>query len=189
MVIAEYTDKNRIVDILTKAFDNNKSVNYIIKQDKRRKQRIRRLMDYSFEICYRFGKVYISDDRNACALIVLPDMKKVTLKAIILDLKLVLFSIGITNIKKAMVREAKIKSLQLKKAMYYLWFIGVDPKEQGKGIGSVFLNQIIEEAQSENRIICLETSTLKNIPWYQKFGFSVYSEVDLGYMLFFLKRN
>ena len=46
MIKAAKSDKHLIVDILTKSFDDNKSVNYIIKQDKnsdaRRDQQSRR---------------------------------------------------------------------------------------------------------------------------------------------------
>jgi len=189
MIRAAYQDKERIVNILTASFDDNKSVNYIIKQDNNRVKRIRKLMKYSFDVCYLFGKVFLSDDKKGCALVVLPDKKKTTLRSILLDLKLIFSCIGLSNIKKAMSREAKIKKLQPAEDMYYLWFIGVEPSEQNKGIGSLLLGEIIDESQSEKRIICLETSTLKNLPWYQKFGFTIYNELDLGYKLFFLKKD
>jgi len=189
MIRAEFKDKDRIVDILAASFDDNNSVNYIVKQDKIRKKRIRRLMEYSFDVCHSFGKVYLSDDKKGCALIVLPDKKKTTLPSILLDLKLIFTCIGLSNVKKAMSREAKIKKLQPNERMCYLWFIGVDPLEQNKGVGSVLLSEIIDESKSDKRTICLETSTHRNLPWYQKFGFGIYNELDLGYKLFFLKKD
>ncbi len=185
---AEYNDKDLIVDILTKSFETNQSVNYIVKQDEKRLERIRALMDYSFEVCYLFGDVFLSDDRKACALVLYPDKKKTTLKSIMLDLKLILSCIGIENIKKALNREAMIKKIQPKEAMYYLWFIGVDPAYQGSGIGSELLKEIIEHSRQTERPIYLETSTLKNLPWYEKFDFDIYHEAELSYKLFFLTR-
>jgi ribosomal protein S18 acetylase RimI-like enzyme len=73
--------------------------------------------------------------------------------------------------------------------MYYLWFIGVDPKHQNSGIGTTLLNEVIKDSESKNRSIYLETSTMKNLPWYKKFGFDVYNELDLSYKLFFLKKE
>ncbi|MCH5720406.1 hypothetical protein [Niabella hibiscisoli] len=70
---ATRNDKALIVDILTKAFSDNKSVNYIIKQDQRRAERIRELCHYSFEICLRFGEIFISEDGVACALTLFPE--------------------------------------------------------------------------------------------------------------------
>lgn len=189
MIKATYKNKDRIVDILAASFDDNQSVNYISKQDKKRKQRIRKLMEYSFEICYLYGEIFLTEDKKACALILYPDKKKTTLKTIFLDVQLIISCIGIGNIKKALVREAKIKQLQPKELMCYLWFIGVDKEYQNQGIGSVLLSDIIKDSDHKERPVYLETSTLKNLPWYKKFGFQIYGELDLSYELFFLKRE
>lgn len=187
MMNANCDDKKIVIDLLTSSFNNNKSVNYIIKQDDKRDWRLKELMAYSFEMCYHYGKVLLSDDKKGCALVLLPNKKKTTIRSIFLDVGLILRVIGFRNIKKAISRESKINKLQLKEDVYYLWFIGVDPNEQHKGIGSKLLNELIQEANTQQRTICLETSTLKNIPWYEKFGFSIYNQLDLGYQLFFLK--
>lgn len=186
---AKYEEKNVIVDILTQSFESNQSVNYIIPQDKKRIKRIRALMDYSFEVCHSFGDVFISDDNNACGLILYPDKKKTTLKSILLDFKLIIQCVGLKNIKKTLSREALIQKIQPKETMTYLWFIGVNLAEQNKGIGSRLLEEIIQQSIQNNRPIYLETSTNKNLPWYSKFGFKVYSEQDLSYRLYFLKRG
>ena len=65
MIKAAYSDKNLVVDILTDSFETNQSVNYIVKQDKKRVNRIRSLMDYSFEVCYSFGEVFLSDNLSS----------------------------------------------------------------------------------------------------------------------------
>jgi ribosomal protein S18 acetylase RimI-like enzyme len=189
MIKATYEDKDLVVDILTDSFQTNQSVNYIVKQDSKRIQRVRALMDYSFEICHDFGEVYLSDDKKACALILYPDKKKTTFKSVLLDIKLILSCVGLNNIQKALGRESKIKKLQPKEPMYYIWFIGVDPAHQNSGIGTELLNEIIADSATKKRPIYLETSTLKNLPWYKKFGFNVYNELDLTYKLFFLKKE
>ena len=104
------------------------------------------------------------------------------------DMKLITSCIGIGSVNKAMAREERIKKLQPREPLYYLWFIGVDPQEQNRGIGSALLQEIIEDAEAKNRTLCLETSTEKNIPWYLRFGLEIYNELDFGYKLFFLKR-
>jgi GNAT superfamily N-acetyltransferase len=186
---ATYNDKNLVVNILTKSFDDNKSVNYIVNQDAKRVQRIRRLMDYSYDQCELFGDIFLSEDKTGCALIIKPDMKRTTLRSILLDIQFVVRCLGLGNVKKAMQRESKIKKVHPDGLLYYLWFIGVDPISQNKGVGSKLMNEIIAEGTKQNRTICLETSTLKNIPWYEKFGFTIYNQFDFGYRLFCLKMN
>lgn len=189
MIHAEYADKDLVLNILTKSFDTNKSVNYIVKQDDKKTSRLKALMDYSFEMCFRFGNVYLSEDKKGCALVLYPEKKQTSLKSILLDVKLILNCIGIENIPKALKREGAIKKLQPNEPNYYLWFVGVEPGAQQSGIGSQLMNEILEDSRQKQLPIYLETSTLKNIPWYKKFGFEIYNELDLSYKLFFLKRD
>jgi hypothetical protein len=189
MIKADYKDKRLVVDILSRSFDDNKSVNYVIKQDGKRKERLRKLMEYSFDICHLFGEVFLSDDKSACALIILPDKKKTSLKSILLDVKLIFKSLGLANIKKALDRESKIKRSHPNALMYHLWYIGVEPGHQNKGVGSDLLRDVLNESDKTNRPVYLETSTIKNITWYEKFGFRIYNELDLGYKLYLLKRE
>ena len=189
MINANPNDRTLVVNLLVQSFDDNQSVNYIVKQDDKRIQRIRVLMDYSFEICSLFGAIYLSNDKKACALIVFPDQKRTTLKSILLDLKLILFCVGLSGIKKALSRESLIKKIQPKEKMYYIWFIGTDKSNQHSGIGSKLLQEIIEDADSKKLPIYLETSTLKNLPWYERFGFEIYHKLKLSYTLYFLKRD
>ncbi|TDH27002.1 N-acetyltransferase [Segetibacter sp. 3557_3] len=186
---ANYSDKAIVIDILSCAFAENQSVNYIVKQDHKRLRRIRNLMSYSFDTCFRFGEIWLSDDKTGCALVVLPDRKRFTLRSILWDIKLMYSCMGISNTGKAMLRESKIKKLQPDTPLYYLWFIGVQPQAQHRGTGTALMIGIIAEAKRLERIICLETSTVTNLPWYQRFGFNVYTELNLGYQLYFLKRG
>jgi hypothetical protein len=120
MIKATSSDKELIVNILTDSFSQNQSVNYIIKQDKKRVERIRALMDYSFEMCFLFGDIYLSDDKKGCALILNPDKKKTTLQSIYLDSKLVIKCLGFKNLFKAMRREAiYINSIQTNQYIIY----------------------------------------------------------------------
>lgn len=126
MIRAEYSDKNLIVSILVSSFDDNKSVNYIIRQDSKRVERIKRLMEYSYDVCNLFGNIFLTEDKKGCALLILPDKKKTTINSILLDAKFAFTCLGISNIDKAMKREAKIKQAHPNGLLYYLWFIGVD---------------------------------------------------------------
>lgn len=189
MTIASFNDKELVVNILTASFADNKSVNYIVKQDSRRQLRVMRLMEYSFDTCNRFGEILLSNDKKACALILFPDKKRTTLQSIISDIKLIIGCMGLLKAKKAMTREAIIRKIHPSIPFAYLWFIGVHPAEQNKGIGSALLKEVIEKYYTDNRAIYLETSTEKNLPWYKKYGFKTYSELDFGYRLYCMKNG
>ena len=83
MTIASLNDKELVVNILTASFADNKSVNYIIKQDGKKMLRLKRLMEYSFDSCHRFGEILLSNDKNGCALILFQDRKRTTPQTIV----------------------------------------------------------------------------------------------------------
>jgi ribosomal protein S18 acetylase RimI-like enzyme len=186
---AEPYHKQLILDILSKSFDDNKSVNYVVKQDNYREDRIRGLIDYSFNVCYAFGEVWISDDEKACALILLPDKKKTTLSAVLWDAKLAISVIGLNRVGPVLSRESKIKSFHPKDKFSYLWFIGVSNLFQNRGKGSQLLEGIIQNSEANEKPIYLETSVERNIPWYKKHGFEVFQTLDFGYTLYMLRRS
>ena len=62
-------DKALVLDILCQSFDDNISVNYVIKGGASRLRHIKVLMEYSFDMCLAFGEVWISDDNSGCYLI------------------------------------------------------------------------------------------------------------------------
>lgn len=186
---AEQTDKRQVVDILSRSFDTNKSVNYVVKQGVSRKERIQTLMEYSFNVCLSNGEVWMSDDGNACALLLFPDRKKTTVKSIAWDIDLALNAIGVARVSSVLKRESLIKQNHPPGPFTYLWFIGVDPKNQKQGVGSRLLKEVIDMNDKKNRPIYLETSVASNLSWYEKFGFETYKKIDLNYDLFLLRRH
>lgn len=189
MIKVGHDKKELIISILSESFESNLSVNYIAGASNGKSKRIKALMEYSFEICYLFGDVYMSEDGLACALVLYPDEKKTTLKSVMLDIFLIFRCIGLLNIGKAISREQNIKKIQPKEPMTYLWFLGVNPSSQHLGIGSKLLQEVILDSEKKKLPIYLETSTVKNLPWYKRFGFQIYDQLEFTYSLYFLKRS
>ncbi len=189
MITAKIEDKSLVVDILTESFDQNKSVNYVVKQDGKRKERIRKLMEYCFDSCFQNGKVYLSGDRNACALILFPEQEKVSYQSVINDLRLAFSCIGPERLLKVLARESKVKSNYPKQSIYYLRFIGVHPKFQKNGIGSSLITEIINEARVMKKPIYLETSMIENVKFYKRLGFEQFNELHLPHQLFLFRIN
>jgi ribosomal protein S18 acetylase RimI-like enzyme len=61
-------------------------------------------------------------------------------------------------------------------AHYYLDNIAVLPSEQGKGYSSKLIRPILEKADVERRIVYTDTVTLKNVGYYEHFGFQCMEE-------------
>lgn len=189
MILATYQDKPLLVHLLSQAFAANGSVNYVVGDGDGQLKRIRALMEYSVEVCFRFGNVYLDENRSACALVLYPHRKRTTVRSVALDVKLVFHAIGWRRIRRVLRREAQIKKIQPKEDMAYLWFIGVDPAQQHAGIGSALLHSVIDVASRDGLPVYLETSVTENLPWYQRFGFTIYGSLDMGsHTLYFMRR-
>jgi GNAT superfamily N-acetyltransferase len=67
-----------------------------------------------------------------------------------------------------------------KEAHGYLAMIGVDPKAQGTGIGSALMRPGLARCDRDGTLAYLETANPKNIPLYQRFGFEVIGEIQVG---------
>lgn len=189
MIKASLQDKALTVSILIKAFDTNHSVNYVAKQDAKRRERIKALMDYSFEVCHLFGEIYLSDNKQACALLLFPDKQRTNLKTILLDIQLMFKCIGLSRVNKVLKRNSSIKSAYPKTETSYLWFIGVNTSEQGKGIGSQLLKEVIQLPQYQSTCMLLETSMPQNLPFYEKLGFHTYKELMFDHKLYMMKKE
>lgn len=144
MIKAQSTDRSSVTSMLTQSFDNNKSVNYIIPQDRHRTKR---------------------------------------------TLRLILRCVGLANLRKVLQREAIIKKLHPREEFCYLWFIGVAPAAQQKSIGSRLLRELLDQCDQEGLPVYLETSVEKNVPWYERAGFTIYDKLNLGYTLYCMKRG
>ncbi len=180
-------DDKRVADILTEAFADNQSVNYVVRQDRHRLKRIRRLMQYAVATGHDFGEVWLSDDRTACAITVLPDQKRFTVAAARRDVRLAIAATGLGNVYRTLRREAQIKAAHPDSPFCHLWFVGVARAAQGQGKGSRLLQTVMDHYHAQQRPIYLETSTRRNLPWYQRFGFEVYGELNFPYPLYLLR--
>ena len=54
---------------------------------------------------------------------------------------------------------------------WYLYVIGVDPREQGSGVGAALLRSRLDRCDASGHAAYLESSKLSNVPLYEHFGF------------------
>jgi ribosomal protein S18 acetylase RimI-like enzyme len=63
---------------------------------------------------------------------------------------------------------------------YYLAFLGVDPRWQGRGLGAALLAPVLARCDSERVPAYLEASTPRNRALYERHGFGLMGEFRLG---------
>jgi len=178
------TKRQIVLAILHKSFKDNKSTNFVVKQDKKKDKRIKILLEYCYAKGEQQGTIYLSPDNNACAIVLYPEKEKTTLKGLYYMIKLLFGGIGLFRVGKITNREKTIQKHHPTYAFNHLWYIGVNPDQQGKGLGTQLMNRIMEDSKKLNRPLFLETSNEKNFPFYERLGFKRIAEMDnLGYPL------
>src|SRR3954471_15324416 len=110
MIKAGKIHKNRVLELLAECIDKNKSVNWIVKQDAKRKERIRHLVDYSFEICIAVGQIYLTEDQNGVVICSMSDDKLPFLEEAWQTARFLINVSGIDGIGKAFRRERYVTS-------------------------------------------------------------------------------
>jgi ribosomal protein S18 acetylase RimI-like enzyme len=63
---------------------------------------------------------------------------------------------------------------------WHLTFIGVDPTRMGQGIGGALLGHALERIDVEGGTAYLESTNPRNITLYQRHGFEVVREIQVG---------
>ena len=63
---------------------------------------------------------------------------------------------------------------------WYLSFLGVDPLNHGRGLGSNILKKNLERIDKEGVVAYLESSNPKNISLYERHGFEIMGKVQEG---------
>jgi ribosomal protein S18 acetylase RimI-like enzyme len=67
-----------------------------------------------------------------------------------------------------------------KEAHWYLPQIGVEPNAQGRGLGAALMRHALARCDQERALAYLEASKPQNIPFYERFGFEVIGEIQVG---------
>jgi ribosomal protein S18 acetylase RimI-like enzyme len=71
----------------------------------------------------------------------------------------------------------RLETLHPKEPHWYLAMLGVDPRHQGRGIGSSLLGHRLAKIDEEGAPAFLETTSPANLPLYERFGFEVIADV------------
>ena len=193
MIKATYKDKEVVTAILVSAFkhyDEGNSINLVVKQDKKRIQRMHVLMGYLFERAMLFGEVYLTNNRKGCLLVKYPHRERTTLKTIGLDIHLALKCIGIERVYTVLKRQHIAHKNYPKEKHIRPIILGVKQEEIGKGNAARLMLELVQKFKNNTLPVVIDTASEKNVALYKKFGFKVIKkEESLGFPLYFLRKN
>ncbi len=190
---ATVRDKQLVTEILVSAFllltDDN-SINYVIKEDGKRAERMQILMEYLFEKAILSGAVYISDNNKACILLLYPHKEKITFKAILLNLRLAFKCISIERVFTVLKRQRLARKYYPKEKHIRPLIMGVTEEFKGSGLGASLAIEVMKSFEDNQLPVITNAASERNVQLYEKFGFKRISKDDtLGFPIHFLRLN
>ena len=172
-------DREKLVSVMARAFDDDPFANWAAAQDKRRARRIYDFMDVAYRITSRHGDVFTTDGIEGGALWSPPGKWKMgTLQQLML-MPAMLRVATWRRVPMLMRGMTMVEKKHPHEPHYYLLALGVEPDLQGRSLGTQLMRPILEKCDQEGIPAYLESSKEKNVPLYERNGFKVTEQLTL----------
>ena len=155
---------------------------HVIPDSNERKLKMKHVFQTTTCLAVRYGESYASSENleGVANWIPFETFKEYKFRMLKCGIKSRIYKIGLKASKRFKPIGKYATKMHKKHAPgkhWYLETLGVDPNFQGKGIGSSLMNFKLKEIDLQGLPIYLETSTEKNVRFYEKMGFKVVEEV------------
>jgi len=178
---ATYADVDRLVRCLTRAFDDDPLINWLVRQDDKR--------PHGFEVffhtclatvCLPSGQVLTTDDRTGCLLWFPPGTYDMGLARQVSLLPNIFRVTSLRGLKRMVSTMDALDKAHPKQEHAYMLFAGVEPECQRQGLGSALTRRALEQCDRAGWVAYLESTRATTIPHAERLGFRVTGVIDLG---------
>jgi len=168
-------------EVLDRAFENYPLHAAFIPDESERKKQSRYFLEFFIRYGILYGEVYATSPKLEAVIVWLPSEKaNFTMWRMILSGVLpCMFRLGRKTASRMLSVADYLVSIHKSYAPFphlYAWYIGVDPKFQGKGHGSTLIKAMLARADSEQLPCYLETHRKENVALWEHYGFKVIHE-------------
>jgi ribosomal protein S18 acetylase RimI-like enzyme len=176
---ATAADRDKLVAVMARAFDDDPMANWFAAQDKRRARRILDFMDVGYRITAPSDEMYTTDAIEGGAFWTSPGKWKM---GILQQLMLTPAIIRTASLRRVPAVLGGLNAIEKKhphEPHYYLMGIGVEPDLQGRGLGTKLMAPILERCDRDGVPAYLESSKEINVPLYERNGFKVTEQMTV----------
>ncbi len=177
---ATRADVPALEDVLTRAFESDPLMSWIVRQDEARLVHLKSYMSFALRVATMpYGDVYTTGGLHGAALWSPPGKWKLGPLQQLRGLPGLARGIGLRRVPTVIPALNVIHRLHPQQSHYYLGVLGVDPDYQGLGIGTQLMAPVLQRCDRGGIPAYLESSRHQNVPLYEANGFHVVNEVDL----------
>lgn len=129
---------------------------------------------YLEHLALPFGRSYIDDSGNGVIAVLPPDAPEpdeATVEKIV--------ELHGDRFERVLQADEQLSALPVPDNAWSLATIGTTPRSRGTGLGSALLKHALAELDRTEQNCWLDTSTERNLPLYQRFGFTIAGEISL----------
>lgn len=193
MIRAKKEDKSLVVAILLEAFEplkEDNSINFVVKQDKNRKERMRVLMQYLFDKAMRTGAVFLSNNRASCLLISYAEKDTFSWEKVVSTLNMVFKCIGVTRVRKVLKRQQIVQRNYPKGNYIRPMIFAVKNEYKGTTTAAKLILEVFRDFKNNELPVIVDTASEDHVKLYKKFGLKTYKkEQELGFPIYLMRMN
>ena len=172
----------RAVDLMSRAFQADPLVDWVVRSDAKRDEGIRRF----FDVCLRqltvpYGEVWTTGDFGGVAMWTPPERFSLGVGAQLHFLGQAIRGMQARHVLSRLVAFSEIDRRHPREPHYYLFFLGVDPERQAEGIGSQMMASVLARCDARGMSAYLEATRPDLIPFYERFGYRPLEPFRLPY--------
>jgi ribosomal protein S18 acetylase RimI-like enzyme len=166
-----------LVALLSRAFDADPVINWVLRQDGARAAAFEWLFRLSLDMA---PEVYTTADRRGVALWTPPGWGRLDWLRHLPRAPGFVRAVGLRRLGRVARAVAALERSHPGRPHYYLSYLAVDPPLQGRGIGSALLRHVLDRCDAEGIAAYLENSNPRNTPLYERHGFRAIERHSLG---------
>jgi GNAT superfamily N-acetyltransferase len=168
-----------LADVLARAFYDDPVMQWLIRDSRQRYARLKRFFRAELDVYDRKNRVLTTTDLSAVSMWSSPGNWQVAPLDVLRGSPRLLGAFrlrAVTGLRLLTEMERE----HPKEHHWYLGIVGADPGRQGRGAGRAVITPVLDECDTEGIPAYLESSKPSNVPYYERFGFRVIKEIQVG---------
>lgn len=171
---AREDEYERVASAIARAFYDDPVLSWFFPDDSRRMEQLKQLFGYfGRKVWFPHELTYTTEGVVGGAVWMPPEQWRVGIFEQLRMMPGFVSSVGIRDLPRALRGFNLMESEHPDDRHYYLPVVGVEPKWQGKGIGTALLQPMLERCDRERVAAYLEATSPKNRSCYERVGFEV----------------
>ncbi len=173
-------DLDALAVTLADAFSTDPMMAWIYGDEPATPAKIERFMRAALDIGFPHGHVYAASNNGAAAIWGPPDVDMFDDAAVGALFGLLAEQLGP---RAGEVGEGLLKisaEHPHDQPHFYLFVLGTSARSQSKGIGSALMDEVLARCDRQGLGAYLESSNVRNVPFYERHGFNVMTEVKIS---------